>query len=79
MVVVIVMLVVVMVVAEEFRLDLQGAVEIEGVAPKRLRQRNAAALGPVRLGIRIDAADARPHLAKLVGAHQWVQAMPARS
>src|SRR5262245_11827098 len=60
----------VMAVAQKLRLDLQDAVEIEGVAPEHLRQRNAAALGSMQLGVGIDAADARLHLAELVGRHQ---------
>src|SRR5262245_56342419 len=56
--------------AQELRLDVQDAVEIEGVAPEHLRKRNAAALGPVQLGVGIDAADARFHLAELLGRHQ---------
>src|SRR5262245_7421780 len=60
----------VMAVTQKLGLDLQDAVEIEGVAPEHLRQRNAAALGPVQLGVGIDAADARLHLAELVGRHE---------
>src|SRR5262249_10410361 len=52
-VIVIVVVIVVMVtaVAEKFRLDVQDAVEIEGIASQHLRQRDLAALGPVQLGI----------------------------
>ena len=56
--------------AEEFRLDLHDAVEVEGIAPEHLRQGNPAALGLVQLGVRIDAADARLHLAERVGFDQ---------
>src|SRR5215472_2218618 len=69
-VVVIVIVVMVSAVAEEFRLDLHDAVEVEGIAPEHLRQGNPAALGLVQLGVRIDAADARLHLAERVGFDQ---------
>src|SRR5262245_4179216 len=69
-VVVIVAVLRIMAVAQELGFDFQDAVEIEGVAPEHLRQRNAAALGSVQLGVGIDAADARLHLAELVGRHQ---------
>src|SRR5215813_9080201 len=57
-------------VAEELRLDLHDAVEIEGIAPQHLRQRNLAAFGLVQPGVGVDAADARLHLAERVGRHQ---------
>src|SRR5215469_11835167 len=41
-------------VAEEFRLDLHDAVEIESITPEHLGQRNPAALGLVQLGVGID-------------------------
>src|SRR5215831_8759191 len=70
--VMIVVMIVMMVaaVAEKFRLDLQDAVEIEGVAPEHLRQRDLATLGLVQLRIRVDAANARLHLAEFVGRGQ---------
>src|SRR6516225_213103 len=58
----VVIVIVVAAVAEEFRLDLHDAVEIEGIAPQHLRQGNLAALGLVQPGVGIDAADARLHL-----------------
>src|SRR6266404_4328232 len=69
-VVVVVVVVMVTVAAQEFRLDLHDAVEVEGIAPEHLRQGNPAALGLVQLGVRIDAADARLHLAERVGLDQ---------
>src|SRR5438552_4858041 len=70
--VVIVIMTVVMVsaVIEKFRVDLQDAVKIECIAPEHLRQRNVAALRLVQSGIRIDAADARLHIAELVRRDQ---------
>jgi hypothetical protein len=54
------------------RLDLQDAVEIEGVAAQHLRQRDLAALGRVHLGVGIDAADARLDLASSSGVTRSV-------
>src|SRR5262249_6609506 len=68
--VVVVTMVMVTTVAEEFRLDLHDAVEVEGIAPEHLRQRNPAALGLVQLGVGIDAADACLHFAECVGFDQ---------
>src|SRR5262249_59089490 len=56
-VVVIMIMMMVSAIAEEFRLDLHDAVEVEGVTPEQLRQRNHAALGLVQLGVGVDAAD----------------------
>src|SRR5262245_13366497 len=73
MVVAVTMVVIVMMataVAEEFRLDLHDAVEIEGVAPQHLRQGDLAALSLVQPGVGVDAADARLHLAERVGLDQ---------
>ncbi len=41
---------------QELRLDLQDAVEVEGVAPKHLGQWDPAALGGVQPGIRVENA-----------------------
>src|SRR6516162_922009 len=68
--IVIVTMVMMTTVAEEFRLDLHDAIEIESITPEHLRQRNPAALGLVQLGVGIDAADARLHLAERVGLDQ---------
>src|SRR5215475_9945269 len=65
-VVVTVIVMMVTTVPEEFRLDLHDAVEIEGVAPQHLRQRDLAALGFVQPGVGVDAADARLQLAERV-------------
>src|SRR5262245_6692860 len=73
MVVAVTMVVIVMMVTavvEEFRLDLHDAVEIEGVAPEHLRQRDLTAFGLVQPGVGVDAADARLHLAERVGPDQ---------
>ena len=53
---------------EEFRLDIEDAVEVEGVAAEHLVERDLRALRAVQLGVRIDAADARLDLAQLVSA-----------
>ena len=58
-VVMIVIMVVVVAGLEEFRLDLEDAVEIEGAALQHVRQRHLAALGAVQLGIGVDGADPR--------------------
>src|SRR5262245_66535091 len=70
MVVMIVIMMMVAVVAQKLRLDLQDAVEVEGVAAEHLRQRDRATFGLVHLGVGIDAADARLDLGELVGLHQ---------
>ena len=70
-VIMIVMMVVVVTVAfEEFRLDIEDAVEVEGVALQHFAQRDLGALGLVHSGVRIDAADARLDLGQLFGRHQ---------
>src|SRR5208282_2313254 len=61
------MIVIVPVAFEEFRFEVEDAVEIEGVAAKHLFERDHCTLGLVHLGIGIDAADARFDLAELVG------------
>ena len=43
---------------EEFRLDLQDAIQIERAALQHVRQRDLAALGAVQFCVRVDAADA---------------------
>jgi hypothetical protein len=43
---------------EKGRLDIEDAVEIEGVAFQYLVQRNLGALGPVQPGIGVDTPDA---------------------
>ena len=50
---------------QELRLDVEDAVEIEGVAPQHLVERDLRLLGAMELRIRIDAADARLDLAQL--------------
>src|SRR6516225_7379541 len=73
MILIVIMIVVMMMmtaVAEEFRLDLHDAVEIESITPEHLRQRNPAALGLVQLGVGIDPADACLHFAERVGFDQ---------
>src|SRR5262252_4184391 len=68
--IVIVIVVMMTTVAEEFRLELHDAVEIESITPEHLRQRNPAALGLVQLGVGVDPADARLHFAERVGLDQ---------
>ena len=63
-VVMMIMIVVMIVGLQEFRLDLQDAVEIEGVAPQHLVERNLRALRVMQPGVGIDAADARLDLAQ---------------
>ena len=78
MLVIVVIMIVVMVVIvafQELRLDIEDAVEVEGVAAEHLGQRNLRALGLVQLGIRVDAADARLDLAQLVGVTRSVLLM----
>ena len=60
-VVMIVVMVMIMIVAdfEEFRLDLEDAIEIERAALQHVRQRHLAALGAMQFGIGVDAADPR--------------------
>ena len=60
-----VVIVIVAVALEEFRLDVEDAVEIEGVAAQHLVERDLRALGLVHLGVGVDAADARLDLVKL--------------
>src|SRR4051812_10419670 len=55
---------------QELGLDLQDAVEVERVAAEDLGQRDPATLGPVHLGIRVDPADSRLHLAQFIGRDQ---------
>ena len=43
---------------EEFRLDLEDAIQIERAAFQHVRQRDLAALGAVQFCVRVDAADA---------------------
>ena len=47
---------------EEFRLDLQDAIQIERAALQHVRQGDLTTLGAVQLCVRIDAADARLYL-----------------
>ena len=49
---------------QKFRLDVEDAVEIEGVAAENLVQRDLRALGAVQLGVGIDGADAGLDLAQ---------------
>jgi hypothetical protein len=60
MVMAMVMIVVVTVAAvEEFRFDLQDAIEIERAALQHVGYRDLAALGAVQFGVRVDGADPR--------------------
>jgi hypothetical protein len=55
---------------EEGRLDVEDAVEVEGIAAEHLRDVDLGALGAVQAGIGVDGADARLDLAQLGGRHQ---------
>ena len=55
---------------QEFRLDVEDAVEIERVAAQHLIECDLRALRAVQLGVRIDAADASLDLAQLRVGHQ---------
>ena len=70
MIMVVVMIVIVLVAAEEVRLDIEDAIEIEGVAAEHLVERDLRARGLVHFGIRVDAADAGLDFAQLLGRHQ---------
>ena len=71
-VMIVVMVMVVMGVAvallEEGGLDLQDAVEVEGVAAQHGVERHVGALRPVERRIGVDGADARLDLGQLVAA-----------
>ena len=56
---VVMMIVVMLVLLQELRLDVEDAVEVEGVAAEHLVERDLRALGAVQPRVRIDAADAR--------------------
>ena len=60
------MMIVVMLVSflflQKFRLDVEDAVEIEGVAAEHVGDVDLRALGAVQRGVRIDGADARLEL-----------------
>ena len=64
MMIVIVVVMVMLVGGEEFGLDLQDAVEIEGIAAEHVGERHLAARRLVQLGIGVDGADARLDLAE---------------
>src|SRR5712691_52045 len=55
---------------EEGGLDVENAVEVEGVAAEHLGQRHRATLGAVQLGVGIDAAHAHLDLAQLLRPDQ---------
>ncbi len=55
---------------EERRLEVEDAVEVEGVAVEHRVERHGAALRPVQLGVGIDGADARLDLAEFGRAHE---------
>ena len=67
MMVMAVVMVVIMIVAdlEEFRLDLEDAIQIERAALQHVRQRHLAALGAMQFCLRVDAADAGFDFAQL--------------
>ena len=55
---------------EKFRLEIEDAVEVEGVAADHARDRHRAALGVVDVGVRIDRAHMRLDVEKLRLAHE---------
>src|SRR5262249_9472505 len=55
---------------QEFRLDIENAIEVEGIAPEHLGQRHCAALRLVDLRVRIDAANARLDVAQIGAADE---------
>ena len=59
MIVIVVMMIVIVAGLEEFRLDLEDAVEIEGAALQHVGQRHLAALGAMQFGIGVDGANPR--------------------
>src|SRR5581483_8474393 len=69
-VVIVIVVMVVLVRLQEGGLDIEDAVEVEGIAAEHLVDGDLRALRAVQLGIRIDAADARLELAQFLRAHQ---------
>jgi hypothetical protein len=59
MTVAVIMVVIVAIALEEFRFDVEDAVEVEGVAAQNFVERDLGALGFVQPGVGIDGADAR--------------------
>src|SRR5579863_558974 len=61
MIVVVMMVMMIVIVAglQEFRLDLEDAIEIEGAAFQHVGQRHPAALGAMQLGVGVDGANPR--------------------
>ena len=55
---------------EEFRLDVEDAVEIEGSPFEHVGERDIAFLRAVKRGVRVDGADARLDLAQLGRRHE---------
>src|SRR5579872_420351 len=70
MVVIMAMRVIVAVAFQKRRLDVEDAVEIEGVAVQNFVERNLGTLRLVQAGIGIDAADTRLDVAQLFGRDQ---------
>src|SRR5204863_278456 len=68
--VVIMVMVLVIITFEKIRLDIENAIEIEGVASQHFHKRDLATLGPVQPRIGIDAADARLDLGQFAGCHE---------
>src|SRR5215472_13238621 len=66
-VVMIMMMVMVVLIAEEVRLEIEDAIEIEGIAAQHRIQWNLGTLRLMQLGVRIDAANARLDIAEFVG------------
>ena len=67
---IVVVIVVIMIIGgQEFRLDIENAVEVEGVAAEHFVERDLRALGAVQLGVRIDGANARLDLGQFARRH----------
>ena len=68
--VIVVMMMIVIVGGQELRLDIENAIEVEGVTAEHFRDVDLGALGAVQPRIRIDAADARLDLVQFRRRHQ---------
>ncbi len=55
---------------QEFRLDVEDAVEIERIAAENFVQRDLRALGAMQLGVGVDGANAGLDLAQLRLGHE---------
>ena len=65
-----VVIVIVIVGVQELRLDVEDAIEIEGVAAENLVERHLRTLGSMQLGVGVDAADAGLDFAQFGVGHE---------